>query len=86
MNPQPQRRRDNTLSSLNAAIEAMNIAKEAFSMTPAKAAFSSASAVLTMIKVSFFRFAFVGRELTYTGFYGEQNRLRRARASLRRCV
>ena len=46
-----QRRDDGTLSSLNAAIEAMNLAKEISSMTPAKAVFGSVSILLTMIRV-----------------------------------
>ena len=40
------------LSSLNAAIEAMNLAKELASVTPAKAVFGSVSVLLTMIRVS----------------------------------
>ena len=36
---------------MNAAIEAMNLAKEASSITPAKAAFGGAAVLLTMIKV-----------------------------------
>ena len=45
------KRRDATLASLNAAIEAMNLAKEATSMTPAKAIFGSVSVILAMIRV-----------------------------------
>ena len=37
---------------LNAAIEALNLAKELSSITPAKAVFGSVVVVLTMIKVS----------------------------------
>ena len=48
-----QKHQDATLSSLNAAIDAMNIAKDVMSMTPAKAAFGSVSVILTMIKVGF---------------------------------
>ena len=44
--------RDGVLSSLNAAIEAMNLAKELASVTPAKAVFGSVSVLLTMIRVS----------------------------------
>ena len=51
MDPKSQRRRDRTLSSLNVAIEAMNLAKEISSITPAKAVFGSVSLVLTMIRV-----------------------------------
>ena len=48
---QRQKGRDTTLSSLNAAIDAINIAKDALSMTPAKAALGSVAVILTMIKV-----------------------------------
>jgi hypothetical protein len=51
--PQRPERRDGALPSLNVAIEAMNLAKEALSMTPAKAAFGSVSILLTMIRVGF---------------------------------
>jgi hypothetical protein len=53
MDAKSERRRDVTLSSLNAAIEAMNLAKEIASITPAKAVFGSVSVVLAMIRVSF---------------------------------
>ena len=46
-----QRHRDGALLLLNAAIEVMNIAKEASSPTPAKAVFGSVSIILTMIRV-----------------------------------
>jgi len=46
-------RREGTISLLNVAIEAVNLAKEASSITPAKAAFTSAGVLLTMIKVCF---------------------------------
>ena len=51
MDTKSQRRRDGALSLLNAAIEAMNLAKEISSATPAKAVFSSVSVILTMIRV-----------------------------------
>jgi hypothetical protein len=53
MDARSQRRQDVTLSSLNMAIEAMNLAKELAPITPAKAVFGSVSVVLAMIKVSF---------------------------------
>ena len=55
MNPksQQQKQRDTTLSSLNAAIETLNIAKDVLSMTPAKAALGSVTVILTMIRVGF---------------------------------
>ena len=53
MDPKSQRpkRQDNTLSLLNAAIEAVNLAKEVSSPTPAKAVFGSVGIILTMIRV-----------------------------------
>jgi hypothetical protein len=42
---------------LNVAIEAMNLAKEVSSMTPAKPVFGSVSALLTMIRVCFLLFS-----------------------------
>lgn len=47
------KRQDGVISSLNVAIEAMNLAKEASSLTPAKAVFGSASVLVTMIRVCF---------------------------------
>jgi hypothetical protein len=44
--------RDGVLSALNVAIEALNLAKEISSITPAKAVFGSVSVLLVMIKVS----------------------------------
>ena len=49
------KRRDGILSSLNAAIDAMNIAKDVMDLAPAKAVFASVSVILTMIKVHFLR-------------------------------
>ena len=43
--------RDGALSTLSMAIEAMNLAKEVSSITPAKAVFGSVSILLTMIRV-----------------------------------
>ena len=45
--------KDGTLSALGMAIEAMNLAKEISSITPAKAVFGSVSTLLTMVKVCF---------------------------------
>jgi len=44
-------RREGVISPLNVAIEAMNLAKEISSITPAKAVFGSVSVVLTMVRV-----------------------------------
>ena len=43
--------RNDVLSSLNVAIGGLNLAKEATVVTPAKTAFTSASVLLTMIRV-----------------------------------
>ena len=45
--------RDGVVSSLNVAIDGLNLAKELSSITPAKAVFGSAAILLTMIKASF---------------------------------
>ena len=42
---------DGTLSSLNVAINTLNLAKDASSIIPARAAFNSASTLLTVIRV-----------------------------------
>ena len=44
--------REDTISALNVAIETLNLAKEASSITPAKAVFGSVSVILVMIRVS----------------------------------
>ena len=44
--------RKTALSLLNAAIEAVNVAKDAANATPAQVAFSAAVVLLTMIRVS----------------------------------
>jgi hypothetical protein len=58
MNPDARRQkgRENVVSSLNVAIETLNLAKEVASITPAKVVFGSVGIILTMIKVSFFPF------------------------------
>ena len=45
--------RDNNLSKLNVAIDALNVAKVVSGIVPAQAAFGAASALLTMIRVFF---------------------------------
>ena len=44
--------RDGVLSTLNFAIDGLNLAKEVSSVTPAKAAFGTVTIILTMIRVS----------------------------------
>ena len=51
--PQRPKRWDGVLPLLNAGIEAMNLAEKISSVTPAKAAFGTVGALLTMIKVCF---------------------------------
>ena len=51
--PKPERpkRQDGVLSSLNVAIEALNLTKEVLSITPAKAVCGSVSVILVTIRV-----------------------------------
>ena len=44
---------EGAISALDAAIEALNLAKELSSITPARAVFGSVSVILVMIRVSF---------------------------------
>ena len=80
--PQRQKGRDTTLSSLNAAIDAMNIAKDVMSMTPAKAAFGSVSIILTMIRVGSLPPVLVDCWLMYAGLHNQRRGLCRSWASL----
>jgi hypothetical protein len=50
-NPQRRRGRDSVLSTLDTTIEALNLAKDICGITPARVAFASVSALLTMIRV-----------------------------------
>jgi len=52
-NSQRPKGRDSILFSLNVAIDGLNLAKEATSVLQAKAAFTSACVLLTMIRVGF---------------------------------
>ena len=65
-----QKRRDDVLSLLDAAIQAVDLAKEVSSPTPAKAVFGSVSVLLTMIRVRLLRFCDDGpRVHVYAGFH-----------------
>ena len=55
--PQQPKGRDGAISSLSIAIDAMNLAKEISSPTPAKAVFGSVSILLTMIRVCYLLFS-----------------------------
>ena len=78
MNPKSQlpKPQDVALSSLNVAIDAMNLMKDVMEGTPAKAAFASVSIILTMIRVGLLSSALINHKLTYTGFDAQQNRPR----------
>ena len=81
---QKQKRRDGALSTLNIAIDALNLAKEVSSITPAKAAFGSVSILLVMIKVRFLLFCDEVLQVhKQPGFDGQRNGLRRTRVILR---
>ena len=67
MDTKSQQRQDFTLSSLNVAIEAMNLATEIASIPPAKAVFGSAGVVLAMIKVCFFPVSLGGPDISKRG-------------------
>ena len=76
---------DATSTTLDVAIEALNLAKEISSVTPAKAAFGSVGVVLAVVKVPFHLFC--GNELPvhiYLGLHGQRRRLRQACTVLRR--
>jgi len=76
---------DGVLSSLNMAIDVLNLAKEVSSITQTKAVFGSVSILLTMIKVRFPLFCDETLQVhTQLGFGGQRTGLRRARVILRR--
>lgn len=56
MSPDTQspKRRDNIVSSLNMAIDALNLVGNISGITPAKAVFGSVNVILIMIRVGFF--------------------------------
>ena len=53
--PQRPKGRDGALASLNVAIEALDLAKEISCIAPARALFGLVVALLTTIRVRFFR-------------------------------
>lgn len=76
---QSPKRCDNVVSSLNMAIDILNLAKEASSVTPAKAVFGSVSLLLAMIKVRSLLSRVVELQVhIFLGFYDKPNRLRRS--------
>jgi hypothetical protein len=84
-NPQRPKGRDGALSSLNMAIDALNLAKDIVDIAPARAAFGSVIALLTMIRVCFLPFCDDGLKVhTHPGLDGEPAGLCRFRVELRR--
>jgi len=83
--PQRLKEREGDALVLDAAIEALNLAKELSSITPAKVVFGFVSAILAMIKVILLLFFLVNRMQSemHLGCDGQPGRLRRTWASLR---
>jgi len=73
---------DNVLSSLNGAIDALDLA-EVSRITPVKAVFGSVSVLLTEIRVGFVQSMMVDCWLMYTGLDDQRSGLCRTRAGLR---
>ena len=71
MDSRLQKRQNNALTLLNAAIETMNLAKEISSATPAKAVFGSVGVLLTMINVCFPFFDILFQAQTQPGLHGQ---------------
>ena len=82
--PQRLKRRDGPISSLNTAIETMNLTKEASSITPAKVVFGSVSILLTLVRVRYRLFSdSLFQVHIKLGLRSQQNRISRAWTSLR---
>ena len=80
-----QKRRDDVLSLLDAAIEAVNLAKEVSSPTPAKVVFGTVSILLTTIRVRLLLFRNDGLRVDmYLELDEQQIGLRRTWTGLRR--
>jgi len=76
--------RDGAISSLNMAIDGLNLAKEVASLTPAKAVFGSVSILLVMIRVCFLLFCSGITQIhMHPGYHGQRTGLRRTRTGLR---
>ena len=83
-NSQQQKHRNGALFTLNAAIEALNLAKEVSGVSPTKAVFGSVGILLSMIRVylCLFRDSRL-RVHMCSGLHGRQQRLCRTRVILR---
>ena len=82
---QKSKTRDGLLSSLDVAIDVLNLAKEISNATPAKAVFGSVGTLLAMIKVcsTLFRDDESPSQI-YSGLHGQRRGLHRSWAALRR--
>ena len=82
---QQPKRQKGAISALNAAIEALDRAKEVSSIAPAKGLFDSVSVILALIRVSFL-LVFVDRSQTemHPGHGDQPGGLCRTRAEMRR--
>jgi hypothetical protein len=79
--------RDGVLSTLDVAIQALNLAKDSCGIPPAQIAFGSASVLLTMIRVRFLLLYEDGLLIgVYIGHDCQRSGLCRLRAGLRRCM
>ena len=79
-----QKGRNGVLSTLNVAIDTLNLAKEISSITPARAVFGSVSILLTMIRVRFALFRCEMSQVhTQPGHDGQPSGLCRTRIILR---
>jgi hypothetical protein len=85
---QRQKGRNVVLPTLDVFIQVLNIAKDACGIPPAQIALSSASTLLTMIRVRFPLLLNKDRLLTpaYPGHLGQPSGLCRPRAELWQCV
>jgi hypothetical protein len=79
--------RDGVLLTLDAAIQALGLAKDSCGIPPAQIAFGSASVLLATIRVRFLLLYEDGLLIgVYLGHDGQRSGLRRLRAGLRRCM
>ena len=87
-NSQREIGRDGVISTLNVTIEALNLAKEICSISPAKAAFATVVVLLIAIKVRFLLHCDCGYLVHRVppGVNDQRTRLRRPRIILRRCL
>ena len=87
--PKRQTGRDDNISKLNQAIDALNLAKGASGIAPTQAAFGAASGLLTTIRVRRLRyhcdwfFTYVSSGLQRRGVCGDRTELRRYLSSAR---